>query len=169
MSRPAEWPEYNRGVKRIEAELKGDGLRIVIVASRFNEAISDALLGGALECLEEHGVSSEDVTVVRVPGAFEIPQTVARIANRGSCDAVVTIGTLIRGDTPHFDHISDQVTNGISRVAESAGVPVSFGVITCDTREQALARSGPSENKGWEAALAALELAGIWSRLEPVE
>lgn len=149
----------------VEGRHDGAGLRIAIVASRFNETISDNLLEGARACLAEHGVTDSDVTVVRVPGAFEIPQTVARLAGTGDYDALVTIGTLIRGDTPHFDHISAQVTDGISRVAETSSVAVSFGVITCDTDQQARDRSGEGNNKGWEAALAAIEMANLFSQV----
>lgn len=136
-----------------------------MVASRFNDEIVSGLLDGALTCLARHGAADDDVSVFRVPGAFEIPALVARIIGDGF-DAVVTLGCLIRGDTPHFDFISAQVTNEISRVSIDAKRPVAFGVITCNTREQAVERSSSgTSNKGWEAALAAIEMANLWRAL----
>jgi 6,7-dimethyl-8-ribityllumazine synthase len=151
-----------------QGRLDASGLRIAIVASRFNEEITEALLEGAVSCLGRHGAEGTGVEVFRVPGAFEIPMTVARIARRGRFDAVVTIGALIRGETPHFDHIAAQVTHALSDVATMLDVPVSFGVITCDTREQAIARSSGGANKGWEAALAAIEMATLWREIDEV-
>lgn len=142
------------------------GLRVAIVASRFNDDIVDGLLGGALECLRRHGVADDDVTVVRVPGAFEIPGLVRMLIGRGGFDAIVTLGCLLRGETPHFDFIAQQVTMELSRVAVDTCFPLTFGVITCNTREQAVARSSEgSGNKGWEAALAAIEMANLWRRI----
>jgi 6,7-dimethyl-8-ribityllumazine synthase len=150
----------------IEGNLSAEGLRLAIVASRFNDPIVAGLLQGALDCLERHGGDTETLEVFRVPGAFEIPTLAAELAVHGGYDAIVTLGALIRGDTPHFDHISAQATTQISRVSIDAGVPISFGVITCETMEQALQRSGPgSGNKGWEAALAAIEMANLWRAL----
>lgn len=141
------------------------GFRFGIVASRFNERHTEALLEGAVRCLEAHGASSDRIRILRVPGAFEIPQVTAWLAKSGTVDAIVTLGALIRGDTPHFDYISAQTTDGVSRVAEGAGIPVCFGVITCDTIEQADERCFGAHNKGWEAALAAIEMAGLRTRL----
>jgi len=142
-----------------------EDLKIAIIASRFNDDIVNGLLDGALDCLTRHGARDENVVVVRVPGAFEIP-TVARVLV-GKHDAVVALGCLLRGDTPHFDFISSQVTNELSRVAVDAQAPVAFGVITCNTYEQAVARSSPgSGNKGWEAALAAIEMANLLKDLQ---
>lgn len=147
----------------IEGSLTADGLRIAVVASRYNDDVVARLLEGALECLQRHGANMDEVDVVRVPGAFEIPAAAAELAVHGAYDAVVTVGALIRGETAHFDLISTQVTMQISRVSIETGVPVSFGVITCDTMEQALQRSGPkSGNKGWESALAAIEMANLY-------
>jgi 6,7-dimethyl-8-ribityllumazine synthase len=151
----------------IEGELSAEHLRIAVVASRFNDAVVSGLLDGALRCLERHGAGAEDVDVYRVPGAFEIPALAARLLKDDRYHAVVAIGALVRGDTPHFDHISSQVTHELSRVAVDGGKPVAFGVITCDTMEQAVQRSGPgSGNKGWEAALAAIEMANLWKHLQ---
>jgi len=142
-----------------------EDLKIAIIASRFNDDIVNGLLDGALDCLTRHGARDENVVVVRVPGAFEIP-TVARVLV-GKHDAVVALGCLLRGDTPHFDFISSQVTNELSRVAVEAQAPVAFGVITCNTYEQAVARSSPgSGNKGWEAALAAIEMANLFRTMK---
>lgn len=141
------------------------GFRFGIVASRFNERHTEALLEGALRCLEAHGADSERIRIVRVPGAFEIPQVTAWLAGTGTVDAIVTLGAVIRGDTPHFDYISAQTTEGVSRVAEGTGIAISFGVITCDTIEQADERCFGAHNKGWEAALAAIEMAGLRAKL----
>jgi len=149
----------------IEGELSAEGFRFAIVASRFNDEIVSGLLDGATECLERHGASSGDVAVYRVPGAFEIPSAVAKIGSRGDVDAIVSIGALIRGETPHFDFISQQVTLELSRVAVSLGLPVAFGVITCNDMEQARARIARGSNKGWEAALAAIEMASLYGKL----
>ena len=152
--------------RSFEGDLRADGLRIAVIASRFNDEIVSGLLDGALTCLSRHGAADESVSLFRVPGAFEIPMLAAKLATSGSFDAIVTLGCLIRGDTPHFDFISAQVTNDLSRIACDARFPVTFGVITCNTFEQAVARSSPGAgNKGWEAALAAIEMASLWSKL----
>jgi 6,7-dimethyl-8-ribityllumazine synthase len=152
-----------------QGKLDATGLRFAIVASRFNEEITEKLLEGAISCLGRHGAEGQSVEVFRVPGAFEIPMTVARIANTRRFDAIVTIGALIRGETPHFDQIAAQVTQGISEVGVMGEMPVSFGVITCNTTEQAVARSSGGANKGWEAALAAIEMATLWREIKTVE
>ena len=148
----------------------GAGLRIAIVAARFNDEIVTGLIDGALSCLARHGASDDDVTLFRVPGAFEIPTLAAKLADADRYDAIITLGCLLRGDTPHFDFISAQVTNDLSRVATAARFPIAFGVITCNTYEQAVERSsqGPA-NKGWEAALAAIEMANLWRALRTEE
>ena len=149
----------------IEGEPYGQGLRFAVIASRFHEKISERLLAGAIECLERHGVPTDSIEVFRVPGAFEIPSLAAELSKRGNYDALVTVGVLIRGDTPHFDFICAQATEGISRVSVETGLPISFGVITCNTAEQAEERTRRGNNKGWEAALAALELASLYSKI----
>ncbi len=154
--------------RSFEGDLSAAGLRFAVIASRFNDEIVSGLLDGALTCLARHGADDEAIAVYRVPGAFEIPALAAKLA--GSCDAIVAIGCLLRGDTPHFDFISAQVTNELSRVAVDARFPVAFGVITCDTREQAIERSSTgTSNKGWEAALAAIEMANLWRALRTKE
>jgi 6,7-dimethyl-8-ribityllumazine synthase len=144
-----------------EGALSGTGLRFAIVASRFNDDIVSKLLEGAIECLARHGAADGDVEVYRVPGAFEIPAVASRLALTGRFDAIVTIGCLIRGETPHFDFISAQTTDQVSLASITTGVPISFGVITCNTIEQARDRCRKGNNKGWEAALAAIELANL--------
>jgi 6,7-dimethyl-8-ribityllumazine synthase len=156
--------------RSFEGDLNADGLRFAIVASRFNDEIVSGLLDGALTCLERHGAADDAVDLFRVPGAFEIPALVSRLVADGGIDAVITIGCLIRGDTPHFDFISAQVTNDLSRISVEARFPVAFGVITCNTREQAEVRSSSgTSNKGWEAALAAIEMANLWRGLRRPE
>ena len=152
--------------RTLEGAHSAEDLTIAIVASRFNDDIVDGLLAGALECLAAHGAKNDKVAVIRVPGAFEIPTVVRMLISRGGFDAIVALGCVLKGETPHFDFISAQVTNELSRVAVDALSPVAFGVITCNTHEQAVARSSKgSGNKGWEAALAAIEMANLWRRI----
>jgi 6,7-dimethyl-8-ribityllumazine synthase len=156
--------------RSFEGDHNAEGLRFAVIASRFNDEIVDGLLRGALDCLSRHGAADDAVRVYRVPGAFEIPTLAAKLIDLGGIDAVVTLGCLLRGDTPHFDFISAQVTNVLSRVATEAKFPVAFGVITCNTLEQAVERSSAgSGNKGWEAALAAIEMANLWRALRSGE
>jgi 6,7-dimethyl-8-ribityllumazine synthase len=152
--------------RSFEGDLHATGLRVAILASRFNDEIVDGLLTGAVECLRRHGVDDDAIEVYRVPGAFEIPMFAQRLVALGRLDAIVTLGCLLKGDTPHFDFISAQVTNELSRVATGASIPVTFGVITCNTHEQAVQRSSPGAgNKGWEASLAAIEMANLYRTL----
>jgi len=154
-------------MRSFEGDLHGEGLRVALVASRFNDEIVDGLLQGALQSLRSHGVADDAISLVRVPGAFEIPTAVMAIAQSGGVDAIISLGCLVRGDTPHFDFLSAQVTGELSRIAVDTQVPVAFGVITCNTMEQAVARSSPgSSNKGWEAALAAIEMANLFHALQ---
>jgi 6,7-dimethyl-8-ribityllumazine synthase len=149
--------------RSFEGDHNAEGLRFAVIASRFNDEIVDGLLRGALDCLSRHGAADDAISVYRVPGAFEIPTLAAKLIDLGGLDAIITLGCLLRGDTPHFDFISAQVTNDLSRVATEAKFPVAFGVITCNTLEQAVERSSAgSGNKGWEAALAAIEMANLW-------
>ena len=151
-----------RMTRSFEGDLNAEGLRVAIIASRFNDDIVSGLLDGALDCLRRHGVAEDSISLYRVPGAFELPTLAARLVN-DAYDAIVAIGCLLRGDTPHFDFISQQVTMELSRVAVDARKPVAYGVITCNTYEQAVQRStAGSGNKGWEAALAAIEMANLW-------
>lgn len=154
----------------IEGEPSGEGLNVAVVASRFNDEIVTGLLDGAVDCLTRHGVAPDKIVVIRVPGAFEVPQAVKRAAATQRFDAIVSLGALIRGDTPHFEYISAQVTTELSHIATSGNLPpVSFGVITCNTLEQAQARTRKGSNKGWEAALAALEMANLYRKLDDLE
>ena len=150
------------GHRLLEGSLDGSGLSIAIVAARFNRGICDRLLEGALGALERRGVASERVTVVRVPGAFEAPFASRRLAASGRYDAVVALGAVIRGETPHFDYVAGESASGIARAAEETGVPVLFGILTTETPEQALDRSGGAHgNRGADAAEAAIEMARL--------
>lgn len=148
--------------KMIEGSLNADGLRFSLVTSRFNEFVSEKLLEGATDCLLRHGVADDDLTIVRVPGCFEIPLVAGRLAASGRFDAVLGLGVLIRGETPHFDFIAACAAKGLAAVAARTGVPVLFGIVTADTLEQAINRAGgKAGNKGVEAAMAALEMANL--------
>jgi 6,7-dimethyl-8-ribityllumazine synthase len=152
----------------IEGSLDGTGKKFGIVVSRFNNFISERLLEGSLDALRRHGVKDEDVDVVRVPGSFEIPVFAKKLVDCGKYNAVICLGAVIRGATPHFEYISAEVTKGIAAVGLSAGVPVIYGVITTDTIEQAVERAGTkSGNKGFDAAMAALETASLVDRIGP--
>lgn len=153
----------------IEGELRGEGLRFGIVASRFNDFITSRLLEGALDAFRSHGVREEDLTVVRVPGAFEIPVVARRLAGSGRFHAILCLGAVIRGETPHFEYLCAETSRGIGSVALETGLPVLFGVLTTDTVGQAEARAGGKSNKGWEAALAALEMANVMAKLSDVQ
>jgi 6,7-dimethyl-8-ribityllumazine synthase len=148
-------------------ETDAGGRRFAIVVSRFNELITERLLAGARACLENHGVRTEDVDVISVPGAWELPIATKLAADRGLYDAIIALGCVIRGDTPHFDYVAGPAADGLARVSLSTGVPVAFGVLTTEDTAQALARAGGREgNKGWDAALTALEMADLAARLE---
>lgn len=150
----------------VRGDLSASGRRFAVLVSRYNQEITEALLEGALECLRAYGADEDAVDVFRVPGAWELPQAAARIVDQGRHDAVVTLGCVIRGDTPHFEFISHEAARGLGAVARSASVPVSFGVLTTDTPEQARVRSDPEGvNKGWEAAEAALEMSILFERM----
>lgn len=146
----------------VEGALQAKGIRFGIVVSRFNDFINRRLLDGALDGLARHGAEEGMVTVVRVPGSFEIPLMAKKLAGSGKYDAVICLGAVIRGATPHFEYISAEVTKGIAQVALESGVPVSFGILTTDSIEQAIERAGTkSGNKGWDAALAAIEMVNV--------
>jgi 6,7-dimethyl-8-ribityllumazine synthase len=158
--------EENTMKKVIEGNLVGTGLKIGIVVSRFNEFITGKLLSGAEDSLKRHGVSEEDVTVVWVPGAFEIPLAAKKMADSGKYDSVITLGTVIRGATPHFDYVSSEVSKGVASISMSSGIPVIFGVLTVDTIEQAIERAGTKAgNKGWEAAAGAIEMGNLYREM----
>jgi 6,7-dimethyl-8-ribityllumazine synthase len=146
--------------------MSGAGRRFGIVASRFNSRIGDLLVAGAVDCLRRHGVEPGDLHLVSVPGAWEIPPALEELAMAGKVDALVAIGVVIRGETPHFDYLCAQATRGIAAVGERHRLPVGYGLLTCDSSEQAAERAGgKAGNKGWEAALAALEMADLFAQL----
>jgi 6,7-dimethyl-8-ribityllumazine synthase len=154
--------EIMSGYKIVEGKLDASGLKTAVIASRFNDFITTKLIEGAVDCLVRHGCAQKDITVIRVPGSFEIPIAAARAAGSGKFDAVICLGALIRGQTPHFDYIASEVTKGIAQVSLDTGVPVTFGVITADTLEQAVDRAGAKAgNKGFEAAQSAMEMADL--------
>ena len=146
-----------------EGGLDGSDLRLAVVVSRFNEIVTEPLLRGALATAREFGVGEDSLDVVRVPGAFELPQAARRLAGNGGYDAIVCLGAVVRGETPHFDYVCNEAARGITMVAQEFDLPVAFGVLTCDTMAQARARSGGSAgNKGDEAMRAALEMANLF-------
>lgn len=149
-----------------EGSFEGKRLRVAIVASRFNESIVRRLADGAQDCLRRHGVDGHDISLIWVPGAFELPGAALRMASSGEVDAVVCVGVVVRGETPHFDYIAAAASHGISEVAARTGVPVTFGVLTTDNSEQAEQRAGGKMgNKGFDAALAAIEMANLLASL----
>ena len=156
------------GPRMIEGQLVVPaGARFALVAARFNHFIVDRLVEGALDAVARHGGSLDNVSVVRVPGAWEIPPVVSRIAQRRSVDAVIALGAVIRGSTPHFDYVASEVSKGIATVSLQTGVPVTFGVLTTESIEQAIERAGTkSGNKGWEAALSAIEMVSLAAAME---
>jgi len=150
----------------IEARLEASGLRFALVVSRFNEALTSRLESGALDCLIRHGADEEAITLFRVPGSWELPLLAAKLAGSGDFDAIVALGVLVRGGTPHFDLIAAEVAKGLAQAGMAHGVPVTFGVVTADTLEQAVERAGTKMgNKGWDAALAAVEMARLYHGL----
>lgn len=151
----------------IEGKLDAAGLRFGIVVGRFNSFIGERLLEGALDALLRHGANDGDIAVARVPGAFEIPLAARKMAASGKYDALICLGAVIRGSTPHFDYVAAEVSKGIAQVSLSAGVPVAFGVLTTDTIEQAIERAGTKAgNKGFEAAMTAIETANVFKGLD---
>ena len=151
----------------VTGNLDGKGLRIGLVVSRFNDFISERLLQGALDCLMRHGVLEQDILIVRVPGAFEIPVAARRLAQSGKHDAVVCIGCVIRGETSHYEQVCSEVARGVASVALEARLPVTFGVLTTENLHQAIERAGAKAgNKGWDAALAAIEMVSLFRSLE---
>ena len=150
----------------VEGRLDGKGKRFGIVLSRFNSFISERLLEGALDALRRHGAEEDGITVVRVPGSFEIPLFASKLARSGNYDAVICLGAVIRGSTPHFDYVAAEVSKGVAAVGLQSGLPVIFGVITTDTIEQAIERAGTkSGNKGFDAAMTAIEAASLMDEL----
>jgi 6,7-dimethyl-8-ribityllumazine synthase len=155
-------------MKVLEGKLTAEGLRIGIVAARFNEFITNKLVSGAIDALTRHGASEENMTMAWVPGAFEIPLAAQKMASSGKFDAVICLGAVIRGSTPHFDYVSNEVTKGVAHVGLQTGVPTVFGVLTTDTIEQAIERAGTKAgNKGFDAAMTAIEMANLLKSWEP--
>ena len=152
--------------RELHGQLKVDGQRFGIVVSRFNEFITSKILAGAIDTLTRHGCDADNITCVYVPGAFELPFMAKKLAESGKYDAVICLGCVIRGQTPHFDYIASEAAKGIAQVGLSTGVPVAFGVITADTLEQAVERAGSKAgNKGTDAALGAIELVNLLSQV----
>ncbi len=150
--------------KMFEGKLDARGKRVALVVSRFNDLVTSRLTSGALDCLIRHGASEGDISIFKVPGSFEISPLCKKLAKSKNFDAVIAIGTVIRGDTPHFDYIAREVAKGVAQAAMESEVPVVFGVLTTDTLEQALERAGAKAgNKGAEAALSAIELMSLYS------
>lgn len=153
-------------MKVFEGELQAKGLKFCIVVSRFNEFITNKLLEGALDALIRHGAKEDDIEIIKVPGSFEIPIIAKRIAQKGIHNAIICLGTIIRGATPHFEYIASEVSKGIAAASMETGVPMAFGVITSDTIEQAIERAGTkSGNKGWDAAITAIEMAQLLKKI----
>ena len=149
-----------------EGHLDAKGMRIALLVSRTNDLISGRLLDGALDCLVRHGAAADAITVTKVPGSWELPLAASKLATPARCDAVVALGALIRGETPHFDILASEVAKGLAHVSQSSGIPVIFGVLTVDSLDQALERAGAKMgNKGWDAALAAIEMVNLLKRL----
>lgn len=149
-----------------EGNLVATGLKFGIVVARFNELLSSRLLAGAVDALVRHGVAESDIDSAWVPGAFEVPLVAGKLASSGRYDAVIALGVVIRGGTPHFEYVSAEVSKGVAKIQLDTGVPVAFGVITADTIEQAVERAGTKAgNKGWEAAEAAIEMANLMKAL----
>ena len=153
-------------MKTYQGQLSAKGKRFAIVVARFNSLITKQLLEGALDCLKRHGAVEQDIEVAWVPGSFEIPAMAHALAKSKKFNAVICLGALVRGATPHFDHIAAEATKGIEQVALQTGVPTAYGVITADTLEQAIERAGTKAgNKGWDAALSAIEMADLFDQL----
>lgn len=158
--------EHKPSPKIIEGKLSAQGRKFAIVASRFNNFIVDKMVEGCLDALERHGCDTGQCTLVRVPGAFELPVTARKLAGSDAYDGIIAIAAVIRGSTPHFEYIAAEVTKGLAQVALETGRPVAYGVITTDTIEQAIERAGTkSGNKGWEAALSMIEMTDLFSKL----
>jgi 6,7-dimethyl-8-ribityllumazine synthase len=153
--------------KVYEGSITGAGRKFAVVVSRFNDFISLRLLEGAMDCFRRHGASDEDICIAWVPGAFDVPAVAKRMGDSGRFDAVVCLGAVIRGATPHFDYVAAEVAKGVAQVSMSTGVPTIFGVVTADSLEQAVERAGSKGgNRGWDAAQSAMELASLYAAIE---
>ncbi len=153
-------------MKIIEGELQAKGLKFGVVISRFNDFITSKLLDGAKDALLRHGAKEDDIDVIKVPGSFEIPMVAKRLALKGTYNAIICLGTVIRSATPHFEYIAAEVSKGIASASMETGIPIAFGIITSDTIEQAVERAGTkSGNKGWDAAITAIEMAQLLKKI----
>lgn len=154
-------------LKSIEGRFSAEGMRIALVVARFNSLISERLLEGAVDCLVRHGASPDHLTVVRVPGSFEIPLVAQKAARQPDVDGVICLGAVIRGGTPHFDYVASEVSKGIASVSLESGKPVIFGVLTTDTIDQAIERAGTKAgNKGWDAAATVIEMVDLLRKMD---
>jgi 6,7-dimethyl-8-ribityllumazine synthase len=153
--------------RTLEGRISAEGLSLAIIVSRFNDFISSKLVEGALDALKRHGMDDEKLTLVKVPGAFEIPMTARRLVKTGKYDAIICLGAVIRGATPHFDYVAAEVSKGIASVSLESNIPVAFGVLTTDNLEQAIERAGSKVgNKGWDAAIAAMEMVNLYKEIK---
>jgi 6,7-dimethyl-8-ribityllumazine synthase len=152
--------------KILEGEISAEGLRFAVIVSRFNDFISSKLVEGAMDALKRHGGNEDQISLVKVPGSFEIPTVAKRLAETGEYDGIICLGAVIKGATPHFDYVAAEVSKGIAAVALETKIPVTFGVLTTDNLEQAIERAGSkSGNKGWDAAMAAMEMANLFKKM----
>jgi len=155
--------------RTIEAKLLAEGKKFVLIVSRFNDFISDRLMGGAIDALLRSGAKDKDIDIVKVPGAFEIPMVAKKMALKKTYDAIICLGAVIRGATPHFEYISAEVSKGIAMVSLESTVPVIFGILTTDSIEQAIERAGSKGgNKGWQAAISAVEMANLMDEIDKI-
>ena len=153
-------------MKTFEGELQAKGLKFAIIVSRFNDFIGSKLLDGAVDALMRHGASEQNIEVIKVPGAYEIPLAAKKVASKKKHDAVICLGAIIRGATPHFDYVAAEASKGIAQASLDTGIPIAFGVLTTDTIEQAVERAGTkSGNKGWDCAMVAIEMAQLFKKL----
>ncbi|CAK7066750.1 MAG: 6,7-dimethyl-8-ribityllumazine synthase [Desulfovibrio sp.] len=153
-------------LRTIEGKMNADGLKFALIATRFNDFIVDRLVGGAVDFLTRHGCKKDDITIIRIPGAFEMPIVCQKVAKSGKYDGIVALGAVIRGSTPHFEYVSAEATKGIAHVSLDSGIPVGFGLLTTDNLEQAVERAGSKAgNKGVEAAAAVLETVRVMQQL----
>ena len=153
-------------MKTFEGELQAKGLKFAIIVSRFNDFIGSKLLDGAVDALTRHGASEQNIEVIKVPGAYEIPLAAKKVASKKKHDALICLGAIIRGATPHFDYVAAETSKGIAQASLDTGIPIAFGVLTTDTIEQAVERAGTkSGNKGWDCAMVAIEMAQLFKKL----
>jgi 6,7-dimethyl-8-ribityllumazine synthase len=149
-----------------EGELQAKGLKFAIIVSRFNDFIGSKLLDGAVDALTRHGASEQNIDIIKVPGAYEIPLTAKKVASKKKHDAVICLGAVIRGATPHFDYVAAEASKGIAQASLETGIPIAFGILTTDTIEQAVERAGTkSGNKGWDCAMVAIEMAQLFKKI----